>query len=66
MYKSQNLFKDATGKKYLDWNEDGQMVLEDRVVHGSHIDDLLHSTLKKYDPTLPYIHEFESLLRESA
>ena len=38
--KAKKLFKDATSKKNLDWNEDGQMLLDDRVVPGSHIDDL--------------------------
>ena len=64
--KAKKLFKDATSKKNLDWNEDDQMVLDDQAVPGSHIDDLFQSTLKKRDPTLPGIHEFESLLWESA
>ena len=63
--KAKKLFKDATSKKNLDWNEDGQMLLDDRVVPGSHIDDLFLSTLKKRDPTLPGASEFESILWES-
>ena len=63
--KAKKLFKDATSKKNLDWNEDGQMILDDRVVPGSHIDDLFQSTLKKQDPTLPGAREFESMLWES-
>ena len=63
--KAKKLFKDATSKKNLDWNEDGQMLLDDRVVPGSHIDDLSQSTLKKRDPTLPGAREFESMLWES-
>ena len=55
--KAIKLFKDATSKKNLDWNEDGQMLLDDRVVPGFHIDDLFQSTLKKRDPTLPSVHE---------
>ena len=51
--KAKKLFKDATSKKNLDWDEDGRMLLDDRVVLGSHIDDLFQSTLKKRDPTLP-------------
>ena len=42
------------------------MVLDDRVMPRSHIDNLFQSTLKKRDPTLPGVHEFESLLWESA
>ena len=63
--KAKKLFKDATSKKNLDWNEDGQMLLHDRVVPGSHIDDLFQSTLKKRDPTLPGACKFESMLWES-
>ena len=63
--KAKKLFKDATSKKNLDWNEDGQMLLDNRVVPGSHIDDLFQSTLKKRDPTLPGVREFESVLWES-
>ena len=63
--KAKKLFKDATSKKNLDWNEDGQMLLDGRVVPGSHIDDLFQSTLKKRDPTLPNAREFESMLWES-
>ena len=63
--KAKKLFKDATSKKNLDWNEDGQMLLDDRVVPGSHIDDLFQSNLKKRDPTLPGAREFESMLWES-
>ena len=63
--KAKKLFKDATSKKNLDWNEDGQMFLDDRVVPGSHIDDLFQSNLKKRDPTLPGAREFESMLWES-
>ena len=63
--KAKKLFKDATSKKNLDWNEDGQMLLDDRVVPGSHIDDLFQSILKKRDPTLPGAREFESMLWES-
>ena len=63
--KAKKLFKDATSKKNLDWNEDGQMLLDDRVVPGSHIDDLFQSTLKKRDSTLPGAREFESMLWES-
>ena len=44
--KAKKLFKDATSKKNLDWNEDGQMLLDDRVVPGSHINDLFQSALK--------------------
>ena len=63
--KAKKLFKDATSKKNLDWNEDGQVLLDDRVVLGSHIDDLFQFTLKKRDPTLPGAREFESMLWES-
>ena len=63
--KAKQLFKDATSKKNLDWNKDGQMFLDDRVVPGSHIDDLFQSPLKKRDPTLPGAREFESMLWES-
>ena len=45
--KAKKLFKDATSKKNLDWDEDGQMLLDDRVVPGSHIDDLFQSTLNE-------------------
>ena len=50
--KAKKLFKDATSKNNLDWDKDGQMLLDDRVVPGSHIDNLFQSTLKKRDPTL--------------
>ena len=63
--KAKKLFKDATSKKNLDWDEDGQMLLDDRVVPGSHINDLFQSNLKKRDPTLPGAREFESMLWES-
>ena len=63
--KAKKLFKDATSKKNLDWNEDGQMLLDHRVVPGSHIDNLFQSTLKKRDPTLPGAREFESMLWEN-
>ena len=63
--KAKKQFKDATSKKNLDWDENGQMLLDDRVVPGSHIDDLFQSTLKKRDPTLPGSREFESMLWES-
>ena len=57
--------KRTTNKKNLDWDEDGQMLLDDRVVPGSHIDNLFQSNLKKRDPTLPGAREFESMLWES-
>ena len=41
------------------------MILDNRVVPGSNIDDLLQSALKKRDPTLPGVREFESMLWES-
>ena len=45
--KAKTLFKDATSKKKIGWNEDRQMLLDDRVVPGSHIDNFFQFTLKK-------------------
>ena len=61
----KKLLKEAKSKKNLDWDADGQMVLDNRVVPGSNIDDLFQSSLKKRNPTLPGVREFESLLWES-
>ena len=58
----KKLLKEANSKKNLDWDSDGQMVLDNRVVPGSNIDDLFQSALKKRNPTLPGVREFESLL----
>ena len=63
--RAKKLFKNAPSKNNLDWNEDGQMVLNKRVVPGSQIDDLFQLTLKKENPTLPGVREFDSLLWES-
>ena len=63
--RAKKLLKDATSKKNLDWDDKGHMILDNRVVPGSNIDDLFQSALKKRDPTLPGVHEFESMLWES-
>ena len=63
--RAKKLLKDATSKKNLDWDDKGCMILDNRVVPGSNIGDLFQSALKKRDPTLPGIHEFESMLWES-
>ena len=36
----KKLLKEAKSKKNLDWDADGQMVLDNRVVPGSNIEDL--------------------------
>ena len=61
----KKLLKEAKSKKNLDWDADGQMVLDNRVVPGLNIDNLFQSALKKRNPTLPGVREFESLLCES-
>ena len=58
----KKLLKDATSKKNLDWDDKGCMILDNRVVPGLNIDDLFQSALKKRDPTLPGVREFESML----
>ena len=63
--RAKKLLKDATSKKNLDWDDKGRMILDNCVVPGSNIDDLFQSALKKRDPTLPSVHEFESMLWES-
>ena len=63
--RAKKLLKDATSKKNLDWDDKGCMILDNRVVPGSNINDLFQSALKKSDPTLPGICEFESILWES-
>ena len=63
--RAKKLLKDATSKKNLDWDDKGRMILDNRVVPGSNIDDLFQSALKKRDPTLPGVPEFESMLWES-
>ena len=61
----KKLLKEAKSKKNLDWDADGQMVLDNRVVPGSNIKNLFQSALKKRNPILPGVREFESLLCES-
>ena len=61
----KKLLKEAKSKKNLDWDADGQMVLDNRVVPDLNIDDLFQSALKKRNPTLLGVREFESLLWES-
>ena len=45
--RAKKLFKDVTSKKNLDWDEKGRMILDNRVVPGSNIDDLFQSALKE-------------------
>ena len=63
--KAKKLLKNATSKKNLYWNDEGRMILDNRVVPGSNIDDLFQSALNKRDPTLLGVREFESVLWES-
>ena len=63
--RAKKLLKDATSKKNLDWDDNGCMILDNRVVPGSNIDDLFQSALRKRNPTLPRVREFESMLWES-
>ena len=63
--RAKKLLKDATSKKNLDWDDKGRMILDNHVVPGSNVDDLFQSSLKKRDPTLPGVREFESMLWES-
>ena len=63
--RAKKLLKDATNKKNLDWDDEGCMILDNRMVPGSNIDDLFQSALKKRDPTLSSVREFESMLWES-
>ena len=60
--QSQKTIQRRHQQKEFNWNEDGQMILDGRVMPGSHIDDLLQSTVKKRDSTLPGVCEFESVL----
>ena len=59
--RAKNLLKDTTSKKNLDWDDEGLMILDNRVVPGSIIDDLFQSALKNRDATLPSVREFESV-----
>ena len=63
--RAKKLLKDVTSKKNLDWDDKGRMILDNRMLPGSNIDNLFQSALKKKDSTLPGILEFESMLWES-
>ena len=60
--RAKKLLKNVTSKKNLIWDDKSCMILDNRVVSGSNIDNLFQSALKKRDPALPSVCKFESVL----
>ena len=51
-------------QKNLSWDDDGSLILDDIKIPGSNIHKLFQSSLKKRDPTLPGLNEFNSFVWE--
>ena len=63
--KVKNLLETVKREKNLNWDSEGQLVIDGRPIPGSNIQQLLQSVLKKRNPTTPGLREFESFLWQS-
>ena len=63
---AHNLLEKVKQQNNLTWDQEGTLVLDERKVPGSNIHKLFQSSLKKREPTLPGLNEFESLVWEKA
>ena len=63
--KAKKVLQNIKKQKALDYDSEGRLILDGRVIPGSNLDNLLQSALKKRNPTLPGLREFESILWES-
>ena len=62
--RAKKLLEKVKQQKNLTWDQDGTLVLDDRKIPGSSIQKLFESSIKKRQPTLPGLNEFESLVWE--
>ena len=63
--KARQLLKNIKEQKNLDFDDKGQILLDERVIPGSDINQIFQSVLNKQNLNLPGLHEFEALLWES-
>ena len=63
--RAKKLLEKVKQQKNLTWDQDGTLVLDDRKIPGSSIQKLFESSIKKREPTLPGLNEFESLVWEN-
>ena len=60
--KARQLMKNIKEQKYLDFDDKGQILLDERVIPGSDINQTFQCVLNKRNLNLPGLRKFEALL----